>query len=324
MGEILYSVARNEAGQQVQASDAEKSDRYFCGYCKEALILKKSGRTGRGRKRPHFAHKTLTPNCSPESALHFEFKRLLFDRITDCLKAGTALDLSWECVYCFQVHTGNLLKVARHAALERSLGECRPDIILFDGSNRAIAAIEVVVNHKPDEAARAYYVKCQIILIELHLVSEADLENLDNKLVNADHVQLCVNRKRCSVCGHFRQPVMLRIVETSCYKCNSKMRFPFIEGDHSRGSHTGPERFTTKELMLARDNGALIEWQYSRTLNTKYWAATCSRCRSFIGAHYLLTTVLDGTPVADVPLGYFCEYCNEEKHWEYLDDSVDG
>jgi len=318
MRQILYSVARNEEGELVRAADADRKSTYFCRLCDGVFILRKSDRVGPGTKRPHFAHKTLTPNCTPESALHFEFKNLLLREIEDRLERSSELPLSWKCIYCDRKHSGNLLKTARTASLEHSLGPCRPDIALFDTNGRVVAALEVVVTHKPDPAARDHYRHNKITLVELHLTSEADLDNIVGKLEQADHVQLCIDRKRCTKCGHFQRPVVMRILDAKCYSCRSKMKVPYIEGDYSRGSHIGPEGFTRQERKIAADNGALIEWQYSRTLNKKYWAATCGRCRKFVGRNYLydhhiVGAAFDDPNTINVPLGDFCDFCEQAK-----------
>ncbi len=314
MKQILYSIARSEIGELIHAVDAEKGGVFFCGFCKDPLVLKKSGNTGRGSKRPHFAHKALDPNCSPESALHFEFKTILVNEIMERLDRHSEFAISWKCIYCYRKHSGDLIKKARRVALEHSLGICRPDISLFDEDGRVYAVIEVVVTHAPDNAVKDYYRKNGITLIELHLDPDAVLNDVSTKLSSADHVQLCPDRKRCSDCGHFQESIEMKLIEAPCYRCNSKMKVPYIEGDHSRGSHIGPDQFSQKEMAVAREQGAFIDWQYSRTLNAKYWAATCWRCKRFIGRNQLFTDYIapaafEGSEVVLIRLRDFCSYC---------------
>lgn len=78
---ILYSVANDAIGNILHARIAEKNLDFFCPVCKGVMVLRKSGKTGKNTKRPHFAHKSLTPNCTPETALHFSFKILAFNYI---------------------------------------------------------------------------------------------------------------------------------------------------------------------------------------------------------------------------------------------------
>lgn len=70
MSEILYTSAYDENQKLIKAKDAEKGNNFFCPECKGKMILRKSGKEGKGSKRPHFAHKHLTTNCTAEGVLH--------------------------------------------------------------------------------------------------------------------------------------------------------------------------------------------------------------------------------------------------------------
>lgn len=100
MKKILYTVAYDKGKNLIKASDAEKGNEFYCPVCKEELILRKSGKTGKGSKRPHFAHQNLTPNCNPETALHFSFKNLLYKYLEEHITGNIPLQFSWDCKYC--------------------------------------------------------------------------------------------------------------------------------------------------------------------------------------------------------------------------------
>jgi len=211
-------------------------------------------------------------------------------------------------------HSGSLLKSARKVALEFQFGDCRPDLMLFDEKGRPVAAIEVIVTHAPSEAAHEFYRQKRIVVVELVLTSDLELKDVEGKISRPDKVHLCPGRQRCPQCAHFQQPVTLRIAEAPCYNCRSIIEVPFIEGDDSRGSYIGPEGFTFEERELATKHGVLIEWQYSDTLRTKYWATTCGRCRKFVGSHYLfdkyVVPALEGIyRTKDIHLRDYCERC---------------
>jgi len=107
---VLYSVAKCSDKELINAKDAIKGNDYFCPVCNSSLILRKSGNTGRNSKRPHFAHKSLTQDCTPETALHYTFKTLTFKIISDLLKEKDALNFQWGCKFCTEIHKGDLLK----------------------------------------------------------------------------------------------------------------------------------------------------------------------------------------------------------------------
>lgn len=127
---ILYSVANNSDGKLVNAKDAVKGRTFTCPVCNNYLILRKSGNTGRNSKRPHFAHKTLTQNCTPETALHYIFKTQAYEKINKLLLAKQSLKFRWICQFCTEKHQGNLLKKISEVKLEYNLGKCQPDSII--------------------------------------------------------------------------------------------------------------------------------------------------------------------------------------------------
>ena len=120
MTSILYTVATDKDGNLIIANDAEKGTHYTCALCRADLILRKSGKTGKGTKRPHFAHRSLTPNCTPETALHYSFKHLLAKKIETHIKNQTPLPFSWYCKFCGDKHSGNLFPSPKSLSIEDS------------------------------------------------------------------------------------------------------------------------------------------------------------------------------------------------------------
>ncbi|MDR0556734.1 MAG: hypothetical protein LBG43_02530 [Treponema sp.] len=201
--QILYVTAFDENGMLVKANDARKGGKYFCPICNIELILRKSGKVGKGSKRPHFAHHHLIENCAPESALHFSFKKLLLERIKECIDTKMPMNMAWECDYCHSRHEGNLLKKAFDVKEEYNMELCRPDIALFDEKGNIFVIIEIVVTHKPEDSVKKYYKENNIILIQIELDSENDLEKIDEKLKSPSVVDFCFNPK-CENCGKYK------------------------------------------------------------------------------------------------------------------------
>jgi hypothetical protein len=323
MTTILYTVATDKDGNLVKANDAEKGNNYFCGVCKGDLILRKSGKTGKGTKRPHFSHRALTPNCTPETALHYSFKNLLANKIQNHISTNQSLPISWECKFCGVNHSGNLLKKITALKVEHNLKVCQPDIALLNAEEKVYAVIEVVVTHKPEENVVKYYKDNHIILIQINLKSDKDIDNLEGKITQPDYVGTCYNPK-CKVCGQFQQKKIMTIIDGPCWKCGCTMKIASIStsnyGNIRGSSNLDPSGFTSEEINFARSKGVLLKTHFSKTLQEKYLANTCVKCNSFAGDHYLFTEYIspaeyDELPYEKFEIGYHCENC-DEAHYE--------
>jgi hypothetical protein len=76
------------------------------------------------------------------------------------------------------------------------------------------------------------------------------------------------------------------IIPTTCYKCGKPMNMAVV----NRGNgFSGPDAFSIEEINIAKENGVIIEHQYSRTRQESYNAATCPHCNTFIGQHFIFT-----------------------------------
>lgn len=318
MSKLLYTVATDKFGNLIKANDAEKGNDFLCPVCRTDLILRKSGKTGKGTKRPHFAHRALTPNCTPETALHYSFKTLLAEKLRQYIESERSLPISWRCQYCYAEHSGNLLKRITKVKAEHNMTICQPDIALFDKEDKVFAVIEVVVTHKPEKSVMEYYDQENIILIQINLISDLDLDELENKIAKPELVATCFNPK-CTACGHFQQKTTMTIVDGPCWKCHAKVKVAILEGGQDRrGSHLGPDEFTAEETKFARDRGVLIKEHFSKTVRARYLANTCAKCGTFVGNHYLFTDYFVYATSGEFPsetfeISYHCNHCAELK-----------
>ncbi|MDO6676916.1 hypothetical protein MK851_15520 [Tenacibaculum sp. 1B UA] len=323
MKKILHTVAINKSGDLITAKNAKKGSDFFCPLCKNELILRKSGKTGKGSKRPHFAHRILTPNCTPESALHFNFKNLLVEKIKQKIEKEEPLSISWNCKHCYDFHSGNLLKKIKSVKVEHNMTLCQPDIALFDFENKVFAVIEVVVTHKPEEKVLNFYLENNIILIQINLTSEEDIENWKEKISKPDIVEICFNPK-CKTCGNFQHKTKMTIVEGPCWKCHSSMKVAVIEGGMERGgSSCGADEFSKEEIEFAKRKGTIIKSHYSKTMHERYLASTCNKCGAFAGNFYLFTDYLQPASIGELPsetfdIGYYCNNCFEIEEDDYM------
>lgn len=311
---ILYTVALDNFGNLIKAKVAEKGNEFTCPKCKNELILKKSGKTGKGSKRPHFAHHVLTPNCTPETALHFIFKNLLAERIQNHIEKEIDLSIEWVCEYCYETHTGNLLRKAKSVKVEYYMKECQPDIALLDKNDIVYAVIEVVVTHKPEEKVLNFYTKENIILIQINLTSDEDLENLENRISKPDIVNFCYNLK-CENCKQYQQKTKMIIIDGDCWSCDSPLKVAIVERGGDQGT-SGAMTFSNEEIELARSKGVLLKEHYSATMKEKYLASTCSSCGTFVGefnliSQYVLPAEFGDFPSETIDIGYHCDNCYE-------------
>ena len=300
--DILYAIGKTSLGQLVHATDAAKHTPYSCLCCDQPFILRQGQ-----RKRPHFAHKALTTNCTPETALHHGFKTLLFERIQHHIEQRSPLEFEWKCDKCHGSHRGNLIKKAASVALEHSLGSRTPDIALLNEAGNPVAVIEVVVTHAPDPEAMVYYGNNNIPVILYALRSDTEMNRIDYPILQPDSVSVCLNPK-CPDCGYHKARKRLLIIDTHCWKCTSPMKAAITDGEM-----LGVDSFSPSDVTIAAQHGVLIKSQYSKTLRGRYLANTCRECGAFIGGHYLQEDYMLNYGYIDsrieVDAGYFCFIC---------------
>ncbi len=267
-GEIVH-VSRVDRGLQCNC---------VCPVCKGAVIARKGEII-----RHHFAHHGES-SCSPESVFHLVAKKLLYNRIEKQIKHAKALPIKWECVYCREEHSGNLLKKASTVTLETKIGDCRPDLIISDADGKPLAFIEIVVTHEPEENVVEYCNNNKITLVYFKIRNARDLLALDIETpLRPRFVDLCRN-PQCDICGSVLTKAELHIINTSCRRCGFDMKTAVVS---SCGNIAGPEVLSTEHIKMAEDEGVYISHQYSHTSQRSYYANTCPSCGTFIGAPYL-------------------------------------
>lgn len=318
--DILYTVAFSQDGNLDKACSAERHAAFSCPSCKSPMILRRSGLQGPRRKRPHFAHKNLIPNCSAESNLHFAFKTMAFQILKSKLAEGDDFSFSWDCNYCMGGHEGNFLKVAKNVQLERVVGSYIPDLSLLDKDGRVIFVIEIVVTHSPEQSALGYYSQNNINVIQYDIKSEDDLVNVEKRLAVPDIVDVCRNPK-CRICGGHQGERRLMIIDTSCYGCKSPVKVAIgIGAPNSSGLYNGasehgpvysPREFSAKEVRLAREHGVNIRKAYKGTIENDN-ACHCPKCHLWWGPSYLYELAREarqgGLPHEYRHMGYECAH----------------
>lgn len=279
VNEIQYTTAIDQKGDLVHINEAEKGRVYYCPLCKTEFILRKSGKTGKGSKRPHFAHNELTPNCTPETVLHYLFKKKLVELLNKYLSQKNEFIINWSCDACSKYNKGNLLAKVTSIKEEYNLKVCQPDIALFDAEKNVIAVIEIVVTHKPEENVLKYYQENKIILIQLNLSSEEDLNSIEKKIKIPDIVDYCLNPK-CS--DYKRYSIKRRILfkPDRCGLCFHQIESYFIVIDSAFGIQKTLD-FTDNEISFVKSKRNNILIKTNQSTKEKYPTSTCIYCKSF-------------------------------------------
>jgi hypothetical protein len=309
--EAYFITALNENNDLVFADDSFKLERYFCPVCLNPVMLKKSGNTAPGSKRPHFAHFEASNECSFENILHKSFKLLFLRHIKNALDKQFPVNFSWHCRYCKKTHTGNLLKKTCRIVEDHALEGHKPDIAFFDEHGHLYAVIEISVKkyNVPTPGAIEYYDSHNIILLNYVLRSEDDLRSVPAKALAPDTVYFCVN-PRCPKCRAFMLKEYFCISTTPCYRCGKPVNICWIENPDN---YVLPSEFTPAEIVLAKKHRVLLQRRYSNALSKKYLAVICPHCGAFIGEYYLEDTILDKKCLEEYQteqIGYACPFCD--------------
>ena len=279
--ELLYTTALDANGNLVNVDIAQKGNQYFCPTCKNKFILRKSGRTGKGSKRAHFAHNNLTPNCTPEGVLHFSFKKLLIGLLNRYNLENKVLNVNWKCNKCFVDYSQvsiqrNLLRKVASIEEEYDLKVCRPDIALLNNEGKIIGVIEIVVTHEPEDNAIQYYRENGITLIQINLTSNEDLLKVEERISNPDVVNYCINPK-CSNLSNHSVNRNLRIGIVNCKSCRQRVKI-FQLNEESIFGKLATRILTENELKIVEAKGVLLEVKYDKRLGVKYHIVKCQSC----------------------------------------------
>jgi hypothetical protein len=275
--EILYTSALDENGNMIHIKDAEKGRTYYCPECKSKFIVRKSGKTGKGSKRPHFAHNNLTINCTPEGVLHYSFKKLLIDLLERYRSESKTLLVNWKCNACsINYSKANLLSKTATIKEEHNLKVCQPDIALLDPEGEVKAAVEIVVTHEPEENVLRYYERNGITLIQINLFSEEDLNKVEEKITNPDVVNFCLNQK----CQNFRNHAAERkliVADNRCKRYRHPMQTCHVEVNSVFGA-IRTTVLTENEMRLAQSEGVRFKIREDKTTKENHLVISCMNC----------------------------------------------
>lgn len=227
----LIPLAYDHDGNVVTVKSAERGRQYVCPDCGGRLMFRNSGKTGKGSRRPHFAHIGDGEHpCTGESVLHAAFKEKAAALFRSLIEEKKPFPIEWKCSKCGADNKGNLLYMAASVDTEHDLGSCRPDVALLDENGTVVVALEVVVSHPPTEETLKYYKDHGIVLCRVDL----DIENSDKYLADIagtishkGEISFCKN----SSCINHNKNSVHRILYLSsrCPSCHQERRLFYTQ-----------------------------------------------------------------------------------------------
>ena len=207
MANVTYSAAYDSNGVRVEVTGEYKGEPpYYCPGCDEQMIAKNTNRPNRKRQK-HFAHKSKDANCSNESILHRDAKRLIAKSIRDepsywiIVTCGKTEFTSTPC-------EGVLSRMNLAGAdtdTEKYIVGNRTDVLVRTQEGKEIIiAIEVVVRHEATSESRLRYESSNIPVLFVRVESSEDILPLSERIVvSADDYlgelpscTLCLERAR--------------------------------------------------------------------------------------------------------------------------------
>lgn len=278
--------ALNPDKKLVYIKNAPRNVNFTCVNCGGEMIVKQ------GKVRAwHFAHKTLSENCSHESYLHSLAKIKIHDWFYNTDNFIISLNTEYICSqmdkciwfnkenpsYC-KSHNGcefDLKKYYDYCDVERTYEGFRADLFVYDNQSKySPVFIEICVNHPCSEEK----INSEIRIVELVIKSEEDIESIiNNTLYDSDDRIRLYNFKP--------KP---KIID-SCYKELTK----FILDNNNKGffiplgdinCRTYTERNSKSTFELTCDTDSLMEYSiYQMGMATayryKYPVRNCFLCK---------------------------------------------
>lgn len=184
---IKYHFALNDKGEIIDIANVTESDRlskFYCLNCGDEM------RPRLGAKNAHhFAHKSVTPNCNPETYLHKLAKR----KIKEKFDSGAPFEISlFQTSICYDKNscqfykeeeckleehrTYDLCKTYDTCTEEQTIGNYRADLLLTSSTKPDLppVIIEILVTHKCEEEK----INSNYKIIEIEIKNEEDIIKL--------------------------------------------------------------------------------------------------------------------------------------------------
>lgn len=284
MGDIKVPLAIDDLGKLTRIDDATRGINYRCPACNMPLIVRK------GKINiHHFAHQACD-FCSQETVIHKTAKLLIQKLVLDWKNGLTpAPIINRKCRICHSTIQQPLPDKVQRAELEVSLKNGSIVDVALLGSEEILAGIEVRVTHEVNSEKSE---SLPIPFIEIDGFTFVENPNEINVLVDKFNPITCkeckeklreyysrakILAKQCNI----DLPISFyRFGISNCWKCKKQI-LVFTWPNHSSFSITEPTK---------KPKPRTIQWRYSNTVRSKYWANCCPFCNRIQGDFFLYNT----------------------------------
>lgn len=237
---LLYPYALDGNNEVADAKTAPREQPYHCIGCSQPMILK------RGQiQRPHFAHRSKSSTCAPETVLHRMAKEAIRAGIEDALQHDRPYLMKWRCSNCGSINAGDLARTRpRHVVMEKPLEGARPDLLIVGAGGKPLTVIEIVVTHKPEQSTLRVYTELGLPVIMV----KPDWDAIDGLRQRLTQVEVSVIGGPCrwncpptepaELCTQCSRPMKMHAIEIwrgdPCPRCGKQMVFMDIPKQSDR------------------------------------------------------------------------------------------
>lgn len=285
--------ALNQDGKIVHISNAWRDAKFSCPCCGGEMVCKQ----GNIRKW-HFAHKTLSDNCSYETYLHSLAKIrfcewfntsdefiISLDILHRCSLSGSCIWFENEMPDCCEnksLQSYNLKKYYDSCDIERSFEDFRSDLLIYNStkSDREPIFIEVCVTHPCSKEK----INSGIRIIEFVIRSEEDIDFIIGSTIKESNIIRLYNFKVKSETTDTTEKGLRKFILYESYKGVADI------GKVTCKNYTVRHSKSIFELTIEEDDlpmfYSLYELGLAAAYNHGYIAKSCYLCKWHENLYY--------------------------------------
>ncbi|MFT3932830.1 MAG: hypothetical protein QM726_04365 [Chitinophagaceae bacterium] len=233
-----------------------------------------------------------------------KLKKAVFALLEDHIIRKAPIVINWQCEYCYETHTLNLLDKAVSVKIDYDATIAQPPIALLDEKENMVIAIDIPYKKTPAEEASIIYNENEIVYIQLKPEKNQSLENIYAIITSPFFVSLCFN-PTCPDCGQHLHKKEIIVATIECWACSAPMQLAYWTAGGRNGTSAD---FNETDLELAKSKGVIFTRRHS-PFASDYDANTCGSCGKHVGEGYVHNYYYS-TPAQTFEAGYHCMNCN--------------